>query len=191
MRAGHRLCSLSHSQYSRFRDYLCGSYYCAVADEEETSTLIEHFVLGLFDPARWEADNQLAELDLTLSQARVLFSVARCPEARPIHTIADALGLSMTATGRNVDRLVRLGLLTRTESPHDRRVKLVGPTEHGSRLAWDQIAVQRATVDNVVRRLPESIRADLRAALTAVLDSGVLPNAPTVPCPSANPGENS
>src|SRR5690606_37449378 len=97
-------------------------------------TLIEHFVLAVCDPGRWEGVDRLAELDLTLAQARVLFSVVRRSEPQPIHTIAGELGLSMTAAGRNVDRLVRLGLLTREESPTDRRVKLVGPADEGRQL---------------------------------------------------------
>lgn len=157
--------------------------------ESETSILIERFVLAVCDPGRWKGVDRLAELDLTLSQARVLFSVVRHSEPQPIHTIAGELGLSMTAAGRNVDRLVRLGLLTREESRTDRRVKLVGPTEHGQRLAWDQIAVHRATIESVAHRLPDALRADLQKVLTAVLESGAVHN--VVSCPPASSGDNS
>ncbi|MGA6205245.1 MarR family winged helix-turn-helix transcriptional regulator [Nocardia testacea] len=160
-----------------------------MANESETSTLIEHFVLAVCDPGRWQGVDRLAELDLTLSQARVLFTVVRHDEPQPIHTIAGELGLSMTAAGRNVDRLVRLGLLTRQESPTDRRVKLVGPTEHGHRLTWDQIAVHRATIDKVVHRLPEALREDLQRVLTAVLESEAIHN--VVAFPFASSGDNS
>ncbi|WP_280418062.1 MarR family winged helix-turn-helix transcriptional regulator [Nocardia carnea] len=160
-----------------------------MASEAETSTLIEHFVLAVCDPGRWEGVDRLAELDLTLAQARVLFSVVRRSEPQPIHTIAGELGLSMTAAGRNVDRLVRLGLLTREESPTDRRVKLVGPTAEGRQLAWDQIAIHRATIDQVVHRLPGPLRADLSRVLTAVLESGAIHN--VVACPPASSGDNS
>lgn len=160
-----------------------------MASEAETGTLIEHFVLAVCDPGRWEGVDRLAELDLTLAQARVLFSVVRRSAPQPIHTIAGELGLSMTAAGRNVDRLVRLGLLTREESPTDRRVKLVGPTEDGRQLAWDQIAIHRATIDRVVAGLPDPLRADLCRVLTAVLESGAIHN--VVACPPASSGENS
>lgn len=160
-----------------------------MASEAETGTLIEHFVLAVCDPGRWKGVDRLAELDLTLAQARVLFSVVRRSEPQPIHTIAGELGLSMTAAGRNVDRLVRLGLLTREESPTDRRVKLVGPSEDGRQLAWDQIAIHRATIDQVVYRLPDPLRADLSRVLTAVLESGAIHN--VVACPPASSGDNS
>ncbi|WP_328395186.1 MarR family winged helix-turn-helix transcriptional regulator [Nocardia sp. NBC_00416] len=160
-----------------------------MASEKETSTLIEHFVLAVCDPGRWQGVDRLAELDLTLSQARVLFSVVRHTEPQPIHTIAGELGLSMTAAGRNVDRLVRLDLLTREESPTDRRVKLVGPTEHGHHLAWDQIAVHRATIDKVVANLPEALRKDLERVLAAVLESGAVHD--VVAWPPASSGDNS
>ncbi|GGK97371.1 MarR family winged helix-turn-helix transcriptional regulator [Nocardia jinanensis] len=160
-----------------------------MASESETSTLIEHFVLAVCDPGRWRGVDRLAELDLTLAQARVLFSVVRHAEPQPIHTIAGDLGLSMTAAGRNVDRLVRLDLLTRQESPTDRRVKLVGLTEHGHHLAWDQIAIHRATIDKVVDRLPDALREDLGRVLAAVLESGAIHNA--VARPPASSGDNS
>ncbi|WP_327151472.1 MarR family winged helix-turn-helix transcriptional regulator [Nocardia sp. NBC_01329] len=160
-----------------------------MASESETSTLIEQFVLAVCDPGKWQGVDRMAELDLTLSQARVLFSVVRHTEPQPIHTIADELGLSMTAAGRNVDRLVRLGLLTRQESPTDRRVKLVGPTEHGHHLAWDQIAIHLATIDKVVDRLPDALREDLGRVLAAVLESGAVHN--VVACPPASSGDNS
>ncbi|MGW1737255.1 MarR family winged helix-turn-helix transcriptional regulator [Nocardia sp. NPDC001965] len=158
-----------------------------MASESETSTLIEHFVLAVCDPGKWQGVDRLAELDLTLAQARVLFSVVRHSEPQPIHTIAGELGLSMTAAGRNVDRLVRLDLLTRQESPTDRRVKLVGPTEHGRRLAWDQIAIHRATIEKVVDRLPDPLREDLGRVLAAVLESGAIHN--VVACPPASSGD--
>ena len=151
--------------------------------------MIEHFVLAVCDPGKWQGVDRLAELDLTLSQARVLFTVVRNREPQPIHTIADELGLSMTAAGRNVDRLVRLDLLTRQESSTDRRVKLVGPTEHGHQLAWDQIAIHRATIDKVVDRLPGALREDLGRVLAAVLESGAVHN--VVAGPPASSGDNS
>lgn len=160
-----------------------------MASEAETSRLIEHFVLAVCDPGRWKGVDRLAELDLSVAQARVLFSVVQHPEPQPIHIIAGELGLSMTAAGRNVHRLVRLGLLTRQESPTDRRVKLVGPTEHGRRLAWDQIAIHRATIDQVVERLPEALRTDLCEVITAVLASGAIRNVPAYP--PALSGDNS
>ncbi|MGW0177985.1 MarR family winged helix-turn-helix transcriptional regulator [Nocardia sp. NPDC003345] len=160
-----------------------------MASESEVSALVEQFVLAVCDPGRWQGADRLAELDLTLSQARVLFTVVRHSEPQPIHTIAGELGLSMAAAGRNIDRLVRLDLLTRQESPTDRRVKLVGPTEHGHRLAWDQIAIHRATIDKVVHRLPDALRGDLRNVLTAVLESGAVDN--SVAIPSIPSGDNS
>ncbi|WP_280400266.1 MarR family winged helix-turn-helix transcriptional regulator [Nocardia carnea] len=160
-----------------------------MASEVETSTLIEYFVLGVCDPGRWKGVDRLAELDLSVAQARVLFSVVQHREPQPIHTIAEELGLSMTAAGRNVDRLVRLGLLTRQESPTDRRVKLVGPTEHGHQLARDQIAIHRATIDQAVARLPDALRTDLCKVLTAVLESGAIQKVAAYP--PAPSGDNS
>ena len=106
-------------------------------------------------------------------------------------TLIEHFVLAVCDPGRwkGVDRLVRLGLLTRQESPTDRRVKLVGPTEHGLQLAWDQIAIHRATIDQVVARLPDALRNDLCEVITAVLESGAVHRVAAYP--PAPSGDNS
>lgn len=162
-------------------------YARSVANETDVGTIIERFVLGICGTAESAAAGRLTELDLPLSQARVLFLLSRYDHPLPIHTIAEELTLSMTAAGRNVDRLVGLGLLTREECPGDRRVKLVGFTEDGHRIVCDQMAVHRATIDTFVHKLPDTLRDDLRAVLSAVLDSGALTT--SWHAPSTPPGD--
>lgn len=145
-----------------------------MANEERLSAVLEKFVFGLFVAARSDSVNQLVELDLQLSQARTLFTVGHHDGPLPIHAIAEKLTMSVTAAGRNIDSLVRLGLLTREESQGDRRVKLVGLTEQGRSLICDHVALQRTSLDEFVARLSDPLRADLCTALTAVLESGAL-----------------
>ncbi|WP_157224155.1 MarR family winged helix-turn-helix transcriptional regulator [Nocardia paucivorans] len=145
-----------------------------MANEADVGAVVERFVLGICGAAESAAAGRLAELDLPFSQARILFLLSRYDHPLPIHAIAEELALSMTAAGRNVDRLVGLGLLTREECPTDRRVKLIGFTEDGHKVVRGQMAVHRATIDTFVHKLPDTLRDDLRAVLSAVLDSGVL-----------------
>jgi DNA-binding MarR family transcriptional regulator len=64
-----------------------------------------------------------AELDLTLTQLRIL-SVLATAEAKPsLMDLAAGIGLSTPTTGRAVDALVRGGLVSRAEDDEDRRVK--------------------------------------------------------------------
>ncbi|ONM48812.1 MarR family winged helix-turn-helix transcriptional regulator [Nocardia donostiensis] len=145
-----------------------------MTSESKLSEVLERFIFGLFVAAESGGADQLAELDLSLSQARTLFTVSHHEQPLPIHVIAEKLTMSVTAAGRNVDSLVRLGLLTREECPGDRRVKLVGLSERGRNVIRDQAAVKRASLDTFAHRLPDHLRADLCAVLTNVLDSGAL-----------------
>ncbi len=146
---------------------------------------LERFLTGLFSASRTEGVDQLVALDLSLSQARTMFVLGHDDRQQlPIHTIAERLSLSVTAAGRNVDRLVRLGLLTRDESPEDRRVKLVGLSAHGRAVIRDQMMCHRETLDRLVERLPDDVRDDLHAAVLGVLDSGALASVQTIPAVS-------
>lgn len=136
--------------------------------------MIEEFVSGLFALAQVEGMQRLAEPDLPLSQGRILFITGTAVEPLPIHVIAEQLGISLAATGRNIDRMVKLGLLSRRESSLDRRVKLIEVTERGRELITALDVSRRAAITGFLERLPDPERAALRAALGGVLDSGAL-----------------
>jgi DNA-binding MarR family transcriptional regulator len=54
--------------------------------------------------------------------------------AHQVGQVADFLGVSAPAATKNIDKLVRLGLVTRRESPGDRRASLLTITPRGRRL---------------------------------------------------------
>ena len=92
----------------------------------------------------------------------------------PIHSIAQALGLSMAAAGRNVDQLVGLHLVERRESASDRRVKLVSLTPGGERLVAQHIEAKHESLRAFTQTLPPEQREQLHRALTDVLAGSVL-----------------
>src|SRR3954465_3842002 len=67
----------------------------------------------------------VGELELSISQIRILHLLTGPMESASLKTIADEVGLSMPAVSRSVDGLVQRGLVTRTEDPKDRRHKAV------------------------------------------------------------------
>lgn len=69
-----------------------------------------------------------ADLDVTLPQLRVLFAV-RHKQSISVSRLADALGLRLAAASALVNRLVRAGLLQRSEDPRDRRRVLLALTD--------------------------------------------------------------
>lgn len=117
----------------------------------------------------------LIDLDLSFSQARTLFLLAKTGEPMPIHSIAEALDLSVAAMGRNVDQLVQLDVVERRESTVDRRVKLVSLTEIGRHLAARHIESKRESFRSFVEALPADQCDRLHHALTDILAGDNLP----------------
>jgi DNA-binding MarR family transcriptional regulator len=116
----------------------------------------------------------MADLDLSVSQFRALITLHHAGRQLAIHELADALGLSLAAAGRCVDRLVDLNLAARSVDPNDRRIKRVRLAAAGRAvidgLAVEQSAAFRAFAGRLSRdhrhRLAEVI-ADILQVLPA------------------------
>lgn len=134
-------------------------------------TALEAFIMRLMNLAEADGMDALAELDLSFSQARTLFTLAHHDQPLPIHVIARRVGLSDAAAGRNVDALVKLGLVERREDPHDRRVKLVSITEAGRSHTSQHLDAKRASVREFAERLPEPQRSRFHECLSEILAS--------------------
>lgn len=67
---------------------------------------------------------------VSLSQSHVLFEVRRAGNP-PMQRVAEGLGMDITTFSRQVKSLESKGLVSRTVSPDDRRVCLLGLTDAG------------------------------------------------------------
>jgi DNA-binding MarR family transcriptional regulator len=94
----------------------------------------------------------------------------RSDEPLALHELAERMGLSVAATGRAVDVLVRGGLLARQEDAVDRRVKRISITEPGRDAVNRLVAARRAGMAGFVATLPEEQRESLSAALAPILE---------------------
>ena len=90
--------------------------------------------------------DRLVELRLSISQAKTVFVLAHAGHPMPINEIAEHIRLSVAAAGRNIDKLVRLGLVERREDESDRRVKLVSITKAGLDAADQQFEAKRSAI---------------------------------------------
>lgn len=149
-------------------------YLSSVDVDTPLVELVEEFVVGLACLGQLEDMRRIDDLDLSVSQARILFLLEAAVEPLPIHVLAEQASLSMAATGRNIDHLVRVGILSREESAADRRVKLIAPTDHGRQIIAMHLNARREAVERLVERLPEPERAALHAAICGVLQCGAL-----------------
>ncbi|MFH8370041.1 MarR family winged helix-turn-helix transcriptional regulator [Streptomyces sp. NPDC018031] len=100
---------------------------------------------------------------LTTAQARALNAVGRSP--LPMRALADHLVCDASNATGLISRLEARGLVARTASEHDRRVKLVTPTEAGA----EMIVRLRAELHGVHRALGALSEAE-RAALAPLLE---------------------
>jgi DNA-binding MarR family transcriptional regulator len=112
----------------------------------------------------------VAELDLTMPQIRALFVLDNSDRALALTELAPQMGLSVAAAGRAVDRLVRDGLVSRTEDTVDRRVKRLALTDHGRAVLARLTEARLAGLRRFAETLGERERDALAGALRTVFD---------------------
>ncbi len=139
------------------------------AQSDDLYLALEEFLQRIFSLAECDAMDQLVEIDLSFTQARTLFLLAHTGGSLPINEIASKLGLSVAATGRNVDQLVKLGTVERQEHPDDRRVKLVSLSPTGFEIADQHVEQKRRTLRAFVERLTTTDAENLTLALRPIL----------------------
>ncbi|HSG86669.1 MAG TPA: MarR family transcriptional regulator [Candidatus Limnocylindrales bacterium] len=74
---------------------------------------------------------EFMEVAVTMSQAKVLYTVLVAGSLR-LSELAGRLGVSLSTTSSQVDRLVELGLLDRHDDPADRRQVVISVTPDGA-----------------------------------------------------------
>jgi len=81
----------------------------------------------------YDRSDPLFSSHLTLSQLKILMLLSRHGNVSG-GELAALLGIGLAALSGMIDRLVLQDLVTRTEDPHDRRVRRIGLTKTGSEL---------------------------------------------------------
>lgn len=80
---------------------------------------------------------------------------------QPVNEIGRRIEISSGAITTAVDRLERLGLVTREADPDDRRARIVQLTAAGSAQAAEAFAAHRSAMDSAAKALTEVERATL------------------------------
>ncbi len=91
--------------------------------------------------------------------------------------LAEVCLLQQPTMTKLLDRMVRDGLVTRTQDARDRRVVRVALTPKGDALAGDLIAAACQHETDVLARFPELEAINLKAVLRSVLDRETRPHA--------------
>lgn len=103
---------------------------------------------------------------VTVAQFRVLVLLTT-HGASTLAQLAGRLGVNASTAQRQVDRLVRDGLVDRRENPDDRRQVVLATTAKGAGLVEAVTARRRSEIARIVRAVPAEERAGLVAALEA------------------------
>jgi DNA-binding MarR family transcriptional regulator len=111
----------------------------------------------------------VGELDLSISQIRILHLLTREMENASLKALADAIGLSLPAVSRSIDGLVNRDLVTREENAEDRRLKTVRATGEAHELVDHLMELRLAGIAEFVSTLSDKERADLADALSPIV----------------------
>jgi len=106
-----------------------------------------------------------AELDLTMPHVKALHSLADCGCKVSVKELSERLGLSLPATSRTVDALLKRGWMDRREDEVDRRMKRVGITDAGRDVVRRVDEARLAGLEEYTATLTPEQRARLSAAL--------------------------
>lgn len=92
--------------------------------------------LGLLD----KCGCKVSDPDLSVIQSHILYEINKRQQPS-MQDVADALGMDITTFSRQIQTLVKLGLVTKAEHLEDRRVSVLSLSEEGVR-AVDAISDQ-------------------------------------------------
>jgi DNA-binding MarR family transcriptional regulator len=111
----------------------------------------------------------VADLDLSLTQIRLLHLLCREADEASLKWLADETGNSMPTVSRAVDALVHRGLVTRVENPADRRAKTIKATDDALEIAARLIDLRLAGLDEFAKSLSPAERDALARALEPIV----------------------
>jgi DNA-binding MarR family transcriptional regulator len=137
---------------------------------------IARFMGNAMRTAQTEVFHIVGELDLTMTQLKILHILDGSGRELTPSEVAQFVGLSPAATGRAVDAMARAGLVSRRDDEDDRRVKRLALTDAGLSAVERITAARVAGIARVVDHLDPDQRVALSAALQPLLNS--VPNLP-------------
>lgn len=106
--------------------------------------------------------------DLSLSQFGALLNIYHAGTCG-VSDLGDVLGVTSAASSQMLERLVRQGLITRSEDPNDRRVKNVVLTEDGKKLIQESFLARRAWLGDLAEMLSRDQKDQVLLSLKVLI----------------------
>ncbi len=131
---------------------------------DQLGALLRHIFL---DP-RTDHLGMIEERGLSMTQVRVLVTLACLEGPLSAGDLAERLGLSPAAMSRAIDGLVSRELVSRSESAQDRRVRLLEISSNGEAFVDEIVALRNIGLERFVADLTSEQRLMLSQALVAI-----------------------
>jgi DNA-binding MarR family transcriptional regulator len=113
---------------------------------------------------------QIEELGLGLAQLKTLDALDTCDGAPTVKDLGERLGLSLPGMSRNVDGLLRRGLVERREDERDRRMKRIALTGEGRAIVTRVNRARLEGLEAFTASLPAEQCERLAAALAPITE---------------------
>ena len=108
------------------------------------------------------------EKNLSMSQIGALMFIHRQFECG-ISNIGEKLGISNAAASQMLDRLVKLGLISRQEDPKDRRGKILTLTRKGNQILQESIKIRQNWQNELMCLLDNEEKKKIKEALKILI----------------------
>jgi len=145
----------------------------AVSNMEKTNkinTIIE--LQRKVDRARRGYETEIwMELPVTMAQLKSLFFISNNGNTN-LRKLAEALNVTSTNTTGIIDRLVKQGLVDRSEDPTDRRMLFLCTTAKGEELVTRLRERKRGYLKEVLSRMNDTDLQSLADGLKAFIEAG-------------------
>jgi DNA-binding MarR family transcriptional regulator len=113
--------------------------------------------------------NAIGELDLSVTQLKLLCALDAGGEERSVKALAETMGVSLPTMSRAVDGLFERGFVLRDEDPIDRRMKRVRLTEAGRQVPLALNEARLSALQELIGSLGDQAASALEHALTLIL----------------------
>src|SRR5512142_102960 len=110
----------------------------------------------------------MKEKGLSISQVGAMFEITH--GSNNVSEVGDSLGISIAAASQMLERLVQMGLVTRTEDREDRRVKKLVLTEKGQRMLREAVEARQGWLEELIASLSPAEKQQVAATVDILID---------------------
>ncbi len=108
------------------------------------------------------------ENGLSMSQVGAMVHIRHGVDG--VSDIGDDLGVTRAAASQMLERLVQAGLVTRSEDPNDRRVKVIVLTERGQKFLQESIQARQSWMEELAKIMTPEEKEQVMGALDILIE---------------------